>query len=325
MLRKVINVLPWIVLMNCLPIAANAGVPDWLRSAAQQPPKTYADDANAVILLDDQETTVKDSGEIVTHERIAYRILRPEGKSYAAHPVYFDSETKINSFHGWSITAKGLEYEAKEKDAFEQSLGGQQEFEDTKRKVMALPGGDVGTVVGFEYEQKRRPYLFQDYWYFQDTIPVAKSRYTLHLPPKWEYRADWLNHAEQKPAEQNGTSVWEVSDVPRIEREYHEPNFRALAGHVIVTLFSEKTTHRNSESWNDLGVWYSQLTAGVRDPSPALQAKVQELAPAKLSMFERIRALSLFAQRDVRYYAIEIGIGGFKPHPAGEIFQPSLW
>jgi uncharacterized protein DUF3857 len=321
MLRKLTNAFFLIVLTSVLTTAANAGVPDWLRSLAQQPPKTYADDANAVVLLDDQETTVKDNGEIVTHERIAYRILRPEGKSYAVHSVYFDSETKINSFRGWSITSKGLEYEAKEKDAFEQSLGGQKEFDDTKRKAMVLPGADVGTVVGFEYEQKRRPYLFQDYWDFQDTIPVAKSRYTLHIPPKWEYRADWLNHAEQKPAEQNGTSVWEVSDVPRIEREYHEPDFRALAGQMIVTLFSERTTHRNSESWNDLGVWYSQLTSGVRDPSPALQAKVRELAPASLSMFDRIRALSLFAQRDVRYYAIEIGIGGFRPHPASEIFS----
>ena len=321
MLKKLTSAFFLIVLTSVLTTAAHAGVPDWLRSLAQQPAKTYADDANAVVLLDDQETTVRDNGEIVTHERIAYRILRPEGKSYAVHPVYFDSETKINSFHGWSITAKGLEYEAKEKDAFEQSLGGQKEFDDAKRKVMVLPGADVGTVVGFEYEQKRRPYLFQDYWYFQDTIPVAKSRYTLHMPPKWEYRADWLNHAEKKPADQNGTSIWEVSDVPRIEREYHEPDFRALAGHMIVTLFSERATHRNSESWNDLGVWYSQLTAGVRDPSPALQAKVQELAPASLSMFERIRALSLFAQRDVRYYAIEIGIGGYRPHPAGEIFS----
>lgn len=321
MLRKVISVLSFICLVGFLPTAANAGVPDWFRALAQQPAKTYADDANAVTLLDDQETTVRDNGEIVTHERIVYRILRPEGKSYAVHPVYFDSETKINSFHGWSITSKGLEYEAKEKDAFEQSLGGQKEFDDAKRKVMVLPGADVGTVVGFEYEQKRRPYLFQDYWDFQDTVPVEKSRYTLHIPSRWEYRADWLNHADLKPVEQNGAFVWEVSDVPRIEREYHEPDFRALAGRMIVTLFSDKTTHRNSESWNDLGIWYSQLAAGVRDPSPALQAKVQELAPASLSMFERIRALSLFAQRDVRYYAIEIGIGGFRPHPAGEIFS----
>jgi hypothetical protein len=321
MLKKVIKLLPFVVLMGFLPPSASAGVPDWLRSLAQQPAKTYADDANAVVLLDDQDTIVKDNGEIVTHERIAYRILRPEGKSYAGHPVYFDTETKINSFRGWSITAKGLEYEAKEKDGFERSLGSQQEFADTREKVIVLPGAEVGTVIGFEYEQKRRPYLFQDYWEFQDTVPVEKSRYTLHIPSKWEYRADWLNHAEQKPAEQNGAFLWEVSDVPRIEQEYHEPDFHALAGRMIITLFSDKATHRNSESWNDLGIWYSQLTAGVRDPSPALQAKVQELAPATLPMFERIRALSLFAQRDVRYYAIEIGIGGYRPHPAGEIFS----
>jgi hypothetical protein len=321
MLRKATSVIPFLFLVSLMPTAASAGVPDWLRSLAQQPVKTYVDDANAVVLLDDQETTVRDNGEIVTHERIAYRILRPEGKSYAGHRVNFDSETKINSFRGWSITAKGQEYEAKEKDAFERSLGDQQEFSETKEKIMVLPGADVGTVVGFEYEQKRRPYVFQDYWYFQDTIPVEKSRYTLRVPSKWEYRADWLNHAEQKPAEQNGAFAWEVSNVPRIEHEFHEPDFRALAGHMIVTLFSEKATHRNSESWNDLGIWYSQLTAGVRDPSPALQAKVQELAPASLPMFERIRALTLFAQRDVRYYASEIGIGGYRPHPAGEIFS----
>lgn len=321
MLKKATNALLLLFLMNLLPAVSQAGVPDWLKSLAQQPVKKYADDANAVTLLEDQETTVKDNGEIVTHERIAFRILRPEGKEYAGYPVYFDSETKIISFRGWSITAKGQEYETKDKDALEHSLGGEKEFSDTKEKVIVVPGADVGTVVGFECEQKRRPYMFQDYWYFQSMIPVEKSRYTLRLPPKWEYRADWLNHAEQKPVEQNGAYMWEVSDVPRIEREYHEPNFRALAGHMIVTLFSEKATHRNSESWNDLGVWYSQLTAGVRDSSPALQAKALELAPPNMPLFERIRALSLFAQRDVRYYAIEIGIGGYRPHPAGEIFS----
>ena len=73
MRRRVINVVSFLFLMGLLPSAAKAGVPDWLRSLAQQPAKTYADDANAVILLDDQETTVKDNGEIVTHERLVYQ------------------------------------------------------------------------------------------------------------------------------------------------------------------------------------------------------------------------------------------------------------
>jgi hypothetical protein len=161
MLKKAINIALFLFLMNLFAGAANAAVPDWLHNAAQQPAKKYADDTNAVVLLDDQETTVKDNGDIVTHERLIYRILRPEGKDYARYSLFFNNETKVNYLHGWSITAKGQEYEAKDKDAFERSLGGEKEFSDDKEKMLIVPGAEVGTVVGFEYEQKRRPYLFQ--------------------------------------------------------------------------------------------------------------------------------------------------------------------
>ena len=101
---------------------AAAGTPDWLRTLANAPQKKYGDDVNAVVLLDEGETTVRDNGEIVTHGRTAYRILRPEGRDFAHFELPFDSETKITYLHGWSITAKGLEYEAKEKDAFERNI-----------------------------------------------------------------------------------------------------------------------------------------------------------------------------------------------------------
>lgn len=309
-----------LLLVTVCPLLAAAGTPEWLRSLAQQPQKKYADDVNAVVLLDDQEITVRDAGDIVTHRRIACRILRPEGKEYARQILHFDNETKINSFHGWSITAKGQEYEAKDKDTFESSLTSYEIFSDLKFKIMVLPGADVGTVVGFEFEQKDRPFLFQDFWWFQGETPVDLSRYTLRLPPGWEYRANWINHPEQNPVEQNGAYVWEVKEVPRIEREYQRPPDRALAGTMIVTFFSEKIKNQTFRTWNDLGVWYSQLTADSRQPSAALQQAVEELAPANLPLFDRIKALARFAQRDVRYAAIEVGIGGFKPHPASEIF-----
>jgi Domain of Unknown Function with PDB structure (DUF3857) len=310
-----------LLVATLFPLLASAGTPDWLRSLAQQPQKKYAEDANAVVLLDEREITVRDAGDIVTHGRIAYRILRPEGRHFAELGLHFDNETKINSFHGWSITSKGQEYEAKDKDALETSMSTYAIFSDIKYKVMILPGADVGTVVGFEYEQKDRPFLFQDFWWFQDEIPVDVARYTLRLPPGWEYRANWINHPEQKPIEQNGAYVWEVRDVPRIEREYHRPPDRAVAGTMIVTFFSEKIKDQTFRSWNDLGVWYSQLTSDTRQPSPALEQAVQELAPPSLLLFDRIKALARFAQRDVRYAAIEVGIGGLKPHPAADVFS----
>jgi hypothetical protein len=297
-----------------------AGTPDWLRALADAPQKKYADDVNSVVLLDEGETTVRENGEIVTHGRTAYRILRPGGRDYARFELPFDSETKITYLRGWSITAKGLEYEAKERDAFERNISTYEVFSDAKEKILSLPGADVGTVVGFEFEQKRRPFLFDDVWFVQGLLPVERSRYVLHVPAGWEYRADWINHPKQDPTEQNGAYVWEMSDVPRIEREYGEPPYRAMAGALFVRFFSDKIKSQTFKSWNDLGLWESQLTAGTRAASPALQQKVQELAPASMSTFERIKALATFAQRDVRYAAIEVGIGGLKPHPAPEIF-----
>src|SRR5881227_1733727 len=91
--KKAISSIFVLCLLAFGPAPAAAGVPDWLRNLAQQSARQYADDVNAVILLDEGETTVKDNGEIITHQKIAYRILRPEGKSYAGLGLPFDNET----------------------------------------------------------------------------------------------------------------------------------------------------------------------------------------------------------------------------------------
>jgi len=308
------------MIISLWPYKAAASTPEWLRALAQQPTKHYADDVNAVVLLDEGESTVKDNGEIVWHARLAYRILRPEGKSYAQHEIGFDNETKITYFRGWSITAKGQEYEAKEKDAFEKSLTSFEVYSDDKEKILVLPGADVGTVVGFEYERKQRPYVFQSTWYIQGAIPVEKSRFTLRVPPGWEYRADWVNHTEVPPVVASNVYTWELNDIPRIENEYNQPPVLALGSRIIVTFFSEKIRNQTYKSWGEFGLWYAQLAQGMRDPSPALQQKTQELAPTSLPILERIKSLARFAQHDIRYAAIKIGIGGWRPHPAAEIF-----
>ena len=321
MLKKGTSAIFVLALFSAWPAAARAAsVPDWLRSLAQQPARHYADDVNAVVLLDDTETTVHDNGEIVHRGRIAYRILRPEGKDYARYAVTYDSESKVNYLRGWAITAHGQEYEAKDRDVLETSVSTYEVYSDVKAKVLKVPGAEIGTVVGFEFEQKARPYIFQDFWQFQSEIPMEHGRYQLGLPAGWEYRADWINHADQPPAQQGGVSVWEVSDIPRIEREYARPVGEALEGRMVVSFFSDRIRNQTYKNWADFGSWYTQLSSGTRDATPALQQKVQELAPASLPVFERISRLARFAQQEIRYAEINIGTGGWRPHAAGEVF-----
>ena len=321
MRQRLFSVGLFLFLLNFLPIGGFASVPDWLRGLANQPAKHYADDDNAVVLLDSAETNVRENGDIVTHARIAYRILRPEGKSYARHTLDFDSETRINSFHGWSITAKGQEYETKDRDAIEVSVTTFEVYSDEKARILLVPGADVGTVVGFEYEQRRRPYIFQEQWFIQESIPVEKSRFTLEIPPGWEYRADWINHAEVQPAISGNTYAWELNDIPRIEHENDSPPVISIGSRMITTFFSERIRNQTYKSWKEFGTWYSQLAAGARDPNPALQQKAHELAPDNLPLLDRIRNLAQFSQHDIRYAEISIGIGGWRPHTAVDTFN----
>lgn len=320
--KKLINFAFVLFLLSLLPVSANAGVPDWLRSAAQQSTKTYADDVNAVVLLKETETTVKDSGDTVTHVREVIKVLRPDGRNAAFQLVSFDDETKLNYLKGWSISAKGIEYEAKKDDVAEISGGeGYEIYTDDKFKVVRIPGVDVGTVVGIEYEQKCHPYTFEDHWFFQGFDPTEHARLILHLPAGWEMRTSWMHHAELAPQTQGQTYIWDLTDIPRLEKEVDAPHWRALAGQVILTFFSEKIKGRSYANWNDYAAWESQLVAPMREASPALQQKVQELAPASMPTLERIKVLARFAQRDIRYAAIEVGIGGFQPHPASQVFS----
>jgi transglutaminase-like putative cysteine protease len=305
------------------PRARADNAPEWLRAAAQEKLPEYSKDAVAVVLLDDQITTVKDNGEIETRRRYACKLLRPEAiKTYGYASVEFDHETKVSFFRAWTITAEGTQLEVKDKDAIEQSLTSYEVFSDVRGKYLKYVEARPGNVVGYEVVQNQRPQLFDDVWGFQDTIPVHRSRYTLQLPLGWEFSALWSNHVEQAP-QSAGTNqnVWEVVDVPAIEIEPEMPAWTTLAGHMILKFFPRDPAMRakTTGSWNDIGMWYYGLIAPRRQLTPEIQQKVAELTAGISDPLEKIRALTTFTQRQIRYAAIEIGIGGHQPHAAGEV------
>src|ERR1700722_18995127 len=88
-----------------LTIRASAdSAPDWLRAAAQEKLPDYDKDTNAVILLDETQTTVRDNGEIDTLHPGAIRLLRQEARRYyGSIAVNFDKDTKVSYLKAWTI------------------------------------------------------------------------------------------------------------------------------------------------------------------------------------------------------------------------------
>jgi transglutaminase-like putative cysteine protease len=289
------------------------------------PLPAHDEKTDAVLLYSEATVSVLPDHKIKTRVREAYKILRPTGRGYGAVEVSFHPGKKVASLHGWCIPAQGKDYEVKDKDAVESALPeivGSELVSDVKDKLLRIPAPDPGNVVGYEYEVEEQPLVLQDEWEFQGRSPVREGHYSLQLPPGWEFKASWLNYPEVKPT-QAGDNQWQwvVSDVKAIREEEDMPPLSGVAGQMIVTFFPPGGAAADVfATWREMGNWYQNLTSGRRDASAQIKEKVTALTASAATPLQKMRALAQFVQHDIRYVAIELGIGGWQPHPAPEVF-----
>jgi Domain of Unknown Function with PDB structure (DUF3857)/Transglutaminase-like superfamily len=319
----------WAVAAVFLVIAppALADAPAWMHALVNAPVPAHDEKANAVVMYAEESVNVVSADKIKTTVRLAYKILRPEGREYGIMFASFRSPgEKINNMHAWCIPAQGKDYEVKEREAAEASLPkieGSELISDVKIKLLRMPAPDPGNIIGYEYEKEEQPLVLQDAWRFQRDIPVRESHYSLQLPANWEYKASFLNHAEIK-ATQSGNNQWQwiINDIKELREEERMPPMQGLAGQMIVSFFPPGgSTDKVFSNWRDMGVWYWNLESGRRVASPDIKQKVAELTAHSGTPLDKMKALANFVQDDIRYVAIELGIGGWQPHPAPDIFQ----
>ena len=296
-----------------------------MHAVVNAPLPTHDEKTNAVILYSEDVLTIQPNGKIKRIERRAYQILRPDGRHLGKQHFIYDSETKITNIHGWCIPAQGKDFEVKEKDMTDTAyldVEGGELYTDYRAKVMQIPAADPGNIIGYEVEQDSRPYVLQAQWHFQDEFPVREATYTLQLPPGWEYKAVWLNHSELAPMSQgSGQSQWLVKDVPEVKWERDMPPWKGVAGEMIVSIVPPGGANHGFLTWKEMGAWYSGLVQGRRGASPEIKQQVAAIIGSFPTTLGKMQALARFTQDDVRYVAIELGIGGWQPHAAPEVFK----
>ena len=308
----------------CAPHALASGdAPQWMHALVNAPLPTYDEKTDAVLLYSETNVTVISTDKIRTQVREAYKILRPNGRGHGTVSVYSNPQRRVRTLHGWCIPAQGKDFEVKDKDAIEAAPGinGGELISDVKYKILRIPAPDPGNIIGYEYEVEEQPIFLQELWHFQQTDPVRESHYSLQLPAGWEYKASWLNHDEVSVTAAAGNiSQWVVHDVKGIRREPDMPPPDGVAGFMIISLFPPGGVLNGFANWNEMGKWYINLVGSRVEASPEIKQQVAALTASKTTTLEKMQTLATFVQRDVRYVGIELGIGGYQPHPASEVF-----
>lgn len=308
------------------PAGSKADAPAWMHNLVSAQLPAHDAEADAVLLYSEEVINVQSVDKVKRMVREAYKILRPDGRDHGTVMVPFNSRSKVTKIHGWCIPAQGKDYEVKDRDAIEISLPkitGSELISDVKDKMLTIPAADVGNIVGYEYETEESPLVLQKVWSFQRSDPVKDAQFSLQLPAGWEYSTAWRNHAELKPTSTgNNQWQWTLSDIRRIRPEEEMPPWPGIAGEMVVNFYPPGGVgDRGFRDWKQMGVWYTGLAQGRKDITPEMKQKVSGLTAGAATSTAKMAALARFVQQDIRYVAIELGIGGIQPHAASETFQ----
>jgi hypothetical protein len=307
-------------------LAAGDDVPAWLRQAASAAVPPYDKKVPAVVLDDESTMAVASDGRVTTVSTYAVRLLTREGRGYASAVAYYETGTdKVKEMRAWLIRPDGTLAKKYGKDeTVDVAPDISDVYNSTRaRKINASDEADVGYVFGYQITTEERPLFAQTRWYFQERAPVILSRLTLSVPAGWKAAGVTFNHAEVSPTVTGTSYTWELRNLAPIEPEPGSPSVTTLAPRLALNYSPAEgagaASARPFQTWTDVSKWYSELVDAQAEPDDELALKARELTAGAKTELEKIRILGRFAQ-EIQYISIQIGVGGYRPHRAAEIF-----
>jgi hypothetical protein len=322
------------VTISCRPSCAGVfdksqPVPQWGLDAYKTKVPEYAKGSGSVILFDEYVETIDSSGRAVEREREAIRILEPQGRGEGCE-VHYDVDEKINYFREWTMGADEKVYQAKETDFMDKGAPEMEMVKDSpilldteRARIVHPPAADVGATILCESEEVLAPWDQEKLWRIQSGIPFVFQALELDLPPGRNYFAAWHEYQPVKPVEVAPNHWrWEIKDMEKIDLRDVKATLdeEALAARMTV-FWGDGAVDGKDNQWRALGLWYTKLEADRTNPSPEITAKAQELVAGAPDYFTKLLDITEYIQKNIRYFVVERGIGGFQAHPAADIFR----
>jgi hypothetical protein len=298
--------------------------PQWAVDAAKTPTPASAKDASAVLLFDEYLITVDEQNHAVERERYAIRILKPQGRGESHCSIGYDVDEKLNYFRSWTITPEGRQLQAMESDFTDRGAYADAVLQFTERiRTVNPPASDPGAVVVCETEEQLRPYMSQEDWQIQLSIPVVDEALELDLPPGGRYAESWSRFTPVKPLEVGPNHLrWEIKEMPALdlENQHATPAWSALAARMSVK-WGDSAVKGVDNQWRAIGLWQQSLEAHRPDPTPEIVAKAQELTAGAPDFYTKLSRITDYIQKNIRYFIVARGIGGWQAHYASDIFR----
>jgi tetratricopeptide (TPR) repeat protein len=195
-------------------------------------------------------------------------------------------------------------------------------YSDLREKHVAVKGLEPGNTLDYSVRwEVEKPLATGQFWFsyqFIKSAVVLDEQLEISVPREREVK---LKNQTVQPTthEEAGRRIytWKASNLESesVEKQKDALGYDAYRGwlpapDVLISSF---------RSWDEVGRWYDSLQQEKIQPSPEVRAKAEELTKGLSDDDAKIQAIYNYVSLRYRYVAIDIGIGRYQPHAAGEI------
>jgi hypothetical protein len=295
--------------------------PEWLTTAGRVDLAHFGDGSAAVVLGKWTDFTVDATGKFVLSERKAMRVLdRRSAEPYLNAVGYENNDSKVTSIQTWTISPSGRVTQSGKKDLITAAdFPDFEVFSDDRMKMIQIPGAEDGALVGFEIVTQGRIAISGQNFRMEEKIPVRQAELHVSVPSgslRW-----FLNHPDrvQVISQSSNGAAFRIENRLAIPDESDAPPFSSLAAVVFVNYDPKGPSAL--KSWEEAGQSYHTLFDNGEKPETEIASQVQSLSSGETNAISKIDALYTYVSRQIRYVAIEIGIGGFQPHLPADVYK----
>ncbi len=293
-------------------------------SCASVLPDTTADSDHGAFIRLDEATVEVFQRDVMTFSEITrhtvIHILNEKGFRYANVVIPYDGDSKVSKIQARTILPGGTIVPLDKHQIFDTSLYPDYVFySDMRARRFTMPAVETGSILEYRWTKTTNNFTFWTRWAFQQDDPVGVSRITIRCPDMWDiqwktYGTDIQPRLENVLKGSKADHVWQLEKVPAFRPE---PGMPSGNDQVISILFSPVGV----KTWNDITLWFRNISRKPFSPDAAIKAQAAMLTANARTDRDKLRSIYEFVRDHIRYVAIEIGIGGYQAHAAGQVLE----
>lgn len=289
-------------------------------------PENLIRGANSVVRSDATTFTVISGNKMAVRDATSITIMNEKALYLAQLTIFYNATEKVSIKTAALYNSSGVKTRTiKQSEMSDYSTAGDATLYSDARVIYCkiIPISYPFTVV-YDYEITRNNlYAFKAYSPYQsNNQSVESSSLNLINPLNIPLNIKTLNlPADVKINDVNEVQSWSFSNLLPVMDEPLEPDFTELIP--IIEIAPEVIQYDGyrgtADTWQNYGMWLSQLSEDRRTLSPATIATLREMTSKAGSKKEKVRILYKYLQSRTHYISISLGIGGLQPHQASDV------